>query len=194
MPQMGHDTKTDRLTVSRNVTLTLTLQSTQTIRTNPVTATSTEPVSTSYQSLLQLRDSSTATCPAIAGRQEARLLAEPARVLPAGANLRGASSLQSRLRSPASSTRNHSAAARFNTQAPRTTRPPQRTGNSTRVSSATTRSLPAEPSLLLSERPREIYRTQYGPFRGHHPPAPAVPVSCLVLRSGGAVIDARLPW
>jgi hypothetical protein len=50
----------------------------------------------------------------------------------------------------------------------------------------TTRSLPAEPSLLLSERPREICRTQYGPFRGHHPPAPAVPVSCSVLRSGGA--------
>jgi hypothetical protein len=58
----------------------------------------------------------------------------------------------------------------------------------------TTCSLPAEPSQLLSERPREICRTQYGPFRGHHPPAPAVPVSCLVLRSGGAVIDARVTW
>jgi hypothetical protein len=58
----------------------------------------------------------------------------------------------------------------------------------------TTRSLLTEHSLLLSEWPREICRTQYGPFRGHHPPAPAVPVSCLVLRSGGAVKTLRLTW
>jgi hypothetical protein len=32
------------------------------------------------------------------------------------------------------------------------------------------------------------------PFRGHHPPAPAVPVSCLVLRSGGADKTYRLTW
>jgi hypothetical protein len=95
-----------------------------------------QPVSTSYHSLLHPRVNSTATRPAIAGRQEARLLAEAARVLPSGTNLRGALSLQPRLRSPASSARSHSAAARSNTQAPCTTRSPQRTGNSTRFSSA----------------------------------------------------------
>jgi hypothetical protein len=50
-----------------------------------------QPVTTSYQPLLHPRVNSTATCPAIAGRQEARLLAEPAWALPAGANLRSAS-------------------------------------------------------------------------------------------------------
>jgi hypothetical protein len=112
---------------------------------------------------------------------------------------------------PASDARSQSAAARSNTQAHPTTRPPQRTGNSTRISSAdyplavrAAREIhrtqyghfrghqPPAPAAPVSG-PR-IHRTQYGPFRGHQPPAPAVPLSCLVLRSGGAVIDARLPW
>jgi hypothetical protein len=67
------------------VTLTLTVTA-ATIRT------STEPVSISYdKSLLHLRGNSKATGPAVAARQEARLLAEIARALPARANLRGAS-------------------------------------------------------------------------------------------------------
>jgi hypothetical protein len=71
MPQMGYDTKTDKLTDCQSQ-CDFDLQSTQTIRT------STKPVSTSryllsVQPLLHLRDNSTATCPGIAGRQEARV-------------------------------------------------------------------------------------------------------------------------
>jgi hypothetical protein len=43
----------------------------------------------------------------------------------------------------------------------------------------TTRSLPAELRLLLSERPREICRTHYGPFRGHHPPFQPTSADCV---------------
>jgi hypothetical protein len=143
---------------------------------------------------LHLRVNNTVTCPAIAGRQEARLLAEPARALPAGANLRSASSLQPRFRSPASNARSQSAAARFNIQAPRKICPPQRTGNSTRVSSndyplaarrtqpvavrAAPRNLPytirpfsgppsTDPTNQRGPRRGPSHSIQNGPFRGH---------------------------
>jgi hypothetical protein len=141
--------------------------------------------------------------------------------LPAGTNLRGASSLQPRPRSPASSARSHSAAARSNTQAPRMTRSPQRTGNSTRFSSAdyplaarrtspvAVRAAPRNLSYTIQpfsgppstvpanqRRPRSgpPHSSQNGPFWCHPLPAPAVPVSCPVLRSGGAVKTYRHPW
>jgi hypothetical protein len=158
--------------------------------------TSTEPVSFSYKSLLHLRVNSTATRPAIAGRQEARLLAEPARALPAGANLCGASVssattslLYYQRQEPISSDQiQHAVTASLRFQhaktsrhhsPPRITRPPQRTtGISTKISSAD-KPLAARWTQPVAVRAaREICRTHYGPFLGHHPPTPAVPVLC----------------
>jgi hypothetical protein len=154
------------------------------IKTRPLSTaatirTSTEPVSISNdKSLLHLRGNNTATRPAVAGRQEARLLAEPARALPAGANLRNVSSLQPRFRSPASNARIQSAAAIYNTQ------PQLRYDSSTRRHRAST--LPSritpppigsaalQPATsafrLASHHALQVHRGSSKPalFRGHH--------------------------
>jgi hypothetical protein len=166
MPQMGYDTKTDRLTDCQSQCDFDSAIDTDQSR--PVLNQS-RPVTTSYQSLLHLRVNNTATCPAIAGRQEARLLAEPARALPAGANLRSASftsattSLYQQRQEPISSSHIQHAP-------PRITRPPQRTGNSTQISSADYQLAARWTQPVAVRAAREICPTHYGPFRGHHPP------------------------
>jgi hypothetical protein len=86
-------------------------------------------VATIYdQSLLHLPDNSKATCPAIAGRQEARLLAQRAPNL-------------------------HEPCRPVQISAVPNPHLPQRTGNQRRSARPATHSLPAESSLLTSERP-----------------------------------------
>jgi hypothetical protein len=196
MPQMGYDTKTDRLTDWLSVAMWLWLWLWLAIDTDH-----SNQYWTSFDQLL-LVTSPTATTstrqqqgygPATAGRKGARLLAETAWALPAGANLRSASWLQPRLHST-SNDMSQSAAAKFNMQAPRTTCPPQRTGNSTQISSADYPLAARWTQPVAVRAAREICRTHYGPFQGHHPPTPTVPVSCLVLRSGGADRHKDAQW
>jgi hypothetical protein len=99
---------------------------------------STEPVSTSYQSLLHyIYESTTQLCVPrpLAGKRldYSPNLHEPCQPVQISTVPH---SLQPWLRSSTSSDRSHSAAARFNTQSPRITRPPQHTGNSMQISSA----------------------------------------------------------
>jgi hypothetical protein len=90
MPQKGYDTKTDRLTDCQSQCDFDFDFAIDTVQLQLPVPNRSQPVTTSYHSLLYPQVNSTATRPAIAGRQGARLLAEAARALPAGTNLRGA--------------------------------------------------------------------------------------------------------
>jgi hypothetical protein len=105
MPQMGYDTKTDRLTISRNVTLT----GNRHRPFGPVLNQS-RPVTTSYQSLVQLR---VQRSPAGKRFDYSPNLHEPCRPVQIFAVPH---SLQPRLRSSTSNDRRQSAAARSNAQ------------------------------------------------------------------------------
>jgi hypothetical protein len=137
------------------------------------------PVTTSYQSLLHyIYESATQLrvqrSPAGKRLDYSPNLHEPCRLVQISAVPH---SLQPRPRS-STSDGSHSAAARLNTQPPRIIRPPQRTGNSTQISSADYPLAACWTQPVAVRAAREIYCTHYGPFQGHHPPTPAVPVLC----------------